>query len=264
MDMADTMRSLSAADVLRAWEMGQRQHPLERPLTLLALGTGLPRNRLASLPIGQRDALLLFLREATLGPRMDCGAGCPECAQQVEMSFYAGDIRLYDPVEVQLEADGDPEAGEISEQSRLTGELGSYQLSFRLPNTADLAALLDARDAQEALQTLISRCVIEVRREGALLDTKDLPVEVISWIGDRIAQADPQGDILLDLTCPNCDHRWQAVFDIGAYFWKEIATISKRLLYDVHALASAYGWRETDILNMSAIRREAYLEMVLG
>lgn len=264
MDMADMLRSLSAADVLRAWEMGQRQHPVERPLTLLALGTGLPRSRLASLPIGQRDALLLFLREATLGPRMESSAGCPECAQQVEMSFNAGDIRLYDPGEVQLEVGGDLEAGEISEQSRLTGELGSYQLSFRLPNTADLIALLDAHDAQEALQTLISRCVIEVRREDALLDTKDLPVELISWIGDRIAQADPQGDILLDLTCPNCGHRWQAVFDIGAFFWKEIATISKRLLYDVHALASAYGWRETDILSMSAIRRQAYLEMVLG
>ena len=42
----------------------------------------------------------------------------------------------------------------------------------------------------------------------------------------------------------------------------ELATQAKRLLREVHFLARAYGWREADILAMSARRRQAYLEMV--
>jgi hypothetical protein len=31
---------------------------------------------------------------------------------------------------------------------------------------------------------------------------------------------------------------------------------------EVHTLAAMYGWRETDILAMSAWRRQRYLEMI--
>jgi hypothetical protein len=37
---------------------------------------------------------------------------------------------------------------------------------------------------------------------------------------------------------------------------------ARRLLIEVHSLASAYGWSETDILSMSEPRRALYLEMV--
>jgi hypothetical protein len=33
-------------------------------------------------------------------------------------------------------------------------------------------------------------------------------------------------------------------------------------LRDVHELASAYGWRESEILALSPQRRQAYLELV--
>ena len=37
-----------------------------------------------------------------------------------------------------------------------------------------------------------------------------------------------------------------------------------RLLGEVHELASAYGWREHDVLALSPWRRQAYLQMVRG
>jgi hypothetical protein len=40
-----------------------------------------------------------------------------------------------------------------------------------------------------------------------------------------------------------------------------LTTWVRRLLREVHTLALAYGWREADILNMSARRRRFYLEM---
>jgi hypothetical protein len=66
---------------------------------------------------------------------------------------------------------------------------------------------------------------------------------------------------MLDFACPSCGHEWQSLFDIAAFFWAEIAAQARRLLREVHQLASAYGWREADILAMSARRRRAYLEM---
>jgi hypothetical protein len=66
---------------------------------------------------------------------------------------------------------------------------------------------------------------------------------------------------LLDLRCPTCGHSWHALFDIVAFFWAELASQAKRLLREVHTLARAYGWREADIVSMSARRRQLYLEM---
>jgi len=91
----------------------------------------------------------------------------------------------------------------------------------------------------------------------------DLPGEIAAQIAEQIERADPGADISLNLICPACDHRWQITFDIVTFFWAEINHLAKRLLREVHTLARAYGWREADILAMSAARRQAYLEMVL-
>ncbi|HUD55174.1 MAG TPA: hypothetical protein VMR02_08095 [Terracidiphilus sp.] len=42
----------------------------------------------------------------------------------------------------------------------------------------------------------------------------------------------------------------------------QIEARARRLLYEVHTLAAAYGWSEREILSLSAPRRALYLEMV--
>ena len=76
-----------------------------------------------------------------------------------------------------------------------------------------------------------------------------------------MAKADPQADVQFALTCPQCGHNWSSSLDVASYVWSEISARAIRLFNDVHALASAYGWRETDILSMSAARRQIYLEL---
>jgi hypothetical protein len=49
---------------------------------------------------------------------------------------------------------------------------------------------------------------------------------------------------------------------IASYLWGEIDDWARRVLRDIHVLASAYGWRESDILDMNARRRETYLQML--
>jgi hypothetical protein len=73
---------------------------------------------------------------------------------------------------------------------------------------------------------------------------------------------DIQADSRIEIHCPACGAQSSAEFDIAAFFWQEITAQARRLLREVHALARAYGWREADILAMSARRRQAYLSLI--
>jgi len=79
-----------------------------------------------------------------------------------------------------------------------------------------------------------------------------------------MSEIDPQADTKLSLVCPSCEHAWQADFDIISFFWREIDAWAQRTLLEVVYLASAYGWREADILNMSPWRRHFYLGALGG
>jgi hypothetical protein len=156
-----------------------------------------------------------------------------------------------------LRATAEPDAGQEAREL-VTDDL---TLQFRLPNSRDLAAILDCQDPAAARSLLMQRCVLRAERDGALVAGSELPAEVTTRLARRMAECDPQAEVLLDLRCPACDHAWQALFDIVTFFWAELAAQAKRLLREVHTLARAYGWHEADVLGMSARRRQFYLEM---
>lgn len=244
------MQSLSAVHMVQLWELGQGQHPLDRALTCLAAALpDMSLEALATLSIGQRDAYLLTLRELTFGPHMESQATCPQCQESLEFSLDTQAIRLIDPAQ--------PSPAVHHWQT------ADIQVQFRLPNSLDLAATL-TNPANPPLQrlVLIERCLLEVTYQGRIAAIADLPDSLITEVGAQIAAADPQADITLDLACPACDHRWQVLFDIGEFLWTEVTTQAQRLLLDVHRLAQMYRWRETDILAMSSLRRQFYLNLV--
>jgi hypothetical protein len=242
------MRPLSAHDLLRVWEVGEGQHPVDRALTLLAAGCPeLTRDELAALSIGQRDARLLTLRERTCGPRMYGFAACPKCAERLEFDVAVVDLRV----------DAEPDEGEGAWE--LVAE--DLVLRFRLPNSQDLAAAAGCQDISTARELLVQRCVLQASRDGMQIRCSELPAEIIGALAQRMIEYDPQAEVLLDLRCPECDHRWQVLFDIASFFWTELSAQARRLLDEISSLARAYGWREADILTMSARRRQYYLEL---
>jgi hypothetical protein len=81
-------------------------------------------------------------------------------------------------------------------------------------------------------------------------------------VAQRIAELDPQAEIVLDLNCAVCDHRWQAPFDPAAFLFREAEAAVARLTNEVHQLARAYAWSEESILAMGAARRRRYLNLV--
>jgi hypothetical protein len=235
------MRALSAADLLTLWELGQRQHLLDRALTLLgAADPGRTRAELAALGIGERDRLLLDLRERTFGPTLDCVAACGACGGSVEFRFSVAEARL--PFA--------PRAATFSVES------DGASRCFRLPTSADLAAVAGRTDREAAARALLGRCLVEPGPGDRL--TPDLARRA----AERMSQLDPQAEVRLDLSCPSCGHRWEAVFDVAAWLWKELDARARRLLGEVHSLARAYGWTEAEILSLGEARRQAYLELI--
>jgi len=240
------MRALSVPELLGAWESGLEQGPVERALTLLgAACPETPRDSLARLSIGRRDASLLTLREWTFGSRVDSLVECPRCGQRLEIAFNIADVRV--------EGEAPPE---------LPATVEEYQLRLRPPDSTDIAAIAAEPAVERKRQLLFERCLIEARRGGEEAPAGKLPPEALNAVAERLAEADPQADIQLDVACSCCGERWKSAFDIAAFFWSEIDAWACRILREVHTLASAYGWSERDILALTPARRQFYLEMV--
>jgi hypothetical protein len=242
------MRPLSAQQILQVWEIGQGQHPLDRALTLLTFAC--PERSvadLAALSIGQRDSALLDLRRLTLGAQLNGFAACPQCGEKLEFQVNAADLQLSDP--------NQPMAPDY----QLT--LDTFELRFRLPNSWDLAAIV-GYDPAIADAQLLQRCLLQASQNGVAVPYAALPVAVVTQLAEQVVECDPQAELLLNLNCSACQHEWQALFDILTFFWAELTVQAQRLLREVHALARVYGWREADILAMSAVRRQQYLDMV--
>ena len=239
------MRPLSASELLAVWERGRRQPPVRQALLLLeAACPDETPEALAALPVGRRDARLLKLRASMLGSHLESVVACPACGEQLEFSLEAETLLV---------------ASEEDLPETFTIQSDGYEVSFRLPNSLDLADVAAREDAGAA--SLLERCLVHARQENEDVTVAQLPEVVAAAIVDSMLHADPQAEVRLALSCPACAHQWQSLFDIVSFFWSELEAWAQRLLYDVHTLASTYGWREADILAMSAWRREQYLNM---
>ena len=241
------MRPLAASDILKVWEQGEEQPAIDRGLTMLAVASPeLNLDELAALSIGQRDARLFELRELTFGPRLDGFTACPEC--QLRLVFTLDLAALRD------------RSSEPSVDEEFEFETEGCALRFRLPNSRDLSAVGTREDVAAARRLLAERCVLQASRNVAA--AAELSDEAVTQLAERIGECAPEAEVMLDFACPSCGHEWQSLFDIAAFFWAEIAAQARRLLREVHLLASAYGWREADILALGARRRQAFLEMI--
>ena len=246
------MNNLSALELLNIWEQGRSQTLNRQGLLLLAASC--PErsiDEIAKLSIGNRDALLLTLREKTFGQPLNGIATCPECAEQLDLTMKVADILI---------------EKKIGTNRELTTTIDNYEVKFRLPDSTDIAFLDNPIDVAAARQEIYDRCILSIcdTSENKKISIDVLPVEVMNEISDRIAKADPQADIMIDLSCPSCSKKWQMGFDIVSFFWSEITAWAYRILYEVRNLAMAYGWSERDILAMSPWRRQTYLEMING
>ena len=249
------MRPLNAAELLNVWEYGLNQSNLQRALIIIAAASPeLDSHAVANLSIGVRDARLLQLREWMFGAQLLNKAQCPQCGEKVEWQGKTTDLRIQ-------------AFAETSSAEEFSMEVDGYQLRFRLPTSLDIAAVMaliesDNSDSTIGATALLTRCVVSADHTGKVCDPADLSQHVLDVLSQKIEELDPQADIHTVLSCPECSHQWQLQFDIASFLWTEINTWAERTLRSIHSLASAYGWTEREILNLSPIRRQLYLGML--
>ena len=240
---------MNSADILRVWELGFRLGPIERAITVLAPALpGWTREDIASLAIGRRNALLIAARARLFGPRLNVFAECPRCRERLEFTLDSTSI-----------CSSDFDRGT---QSEVSLDAGEFCMRLRKVNSNDLEAAGGCADPDAATEFLIRRCIIDVTHNGVLSDFDSLPSEVLLQIEARLSEADPDALIIVDLHCPACSSSWELPLDIASFFWAELSAEAKRTCYEVHSLASAYGWGENDVLGMTPTRRQMYLELI--
>jgi hypothetical protein len=227
------MPAPTAAELLGAWERSATLGPVERDDVLLRLLEADVEP--AELPVGERDARLLELRELLFGSELDGVADCPRCGEPVEYALETCALLAGRP-----------------EESTFELLVGGRSVRARLPTGGDLAEAASTGDLDAARALLVERCLGKAGAPSA---------DLAAAVAERLAEADRLADAQLALACPECRHEWTLAFEAGAWLWSELEAWAWRTLLDVHTLASAYGWSEAEILALGP-RRELYLELV--
>ncbi len=234
------MIALNNAEFLALWEAGYRLHPLDRGL--LTIRASLPAedatDAVADWPLGRRNRALAQLRMLYFGPRLEGWTTCTECGEKLEFEL---DCRA-------LAESPDAERPQVT----VAGQ------NFRLPTSRDLAYIATESDAEQAVLGLLRKCSVEANSQAQWSN------ETIEAIANEMAVADPLAEISLGFECPVCHHASEESLDLPTFLWNEIESRARRLLAEVHALATTYGWAESSILRMSDVRRTTYLQMVQG
>jgi hypothetical protein len=245
------MHDLTDAWLLDIWEQGHSRGLVE--LGLIMLAGACPDAKLqdlAAIPAGRRDAMILRLRERIFGPCIVGLSTCPACGTENELTFEISDIlSAVDP-----QGEGRPGLMTLAHMG--------YEAKFRLPCTYDLLAATSQPSLERAYLALIDRCITNAFRNEKEIAVPDLPEQVIDAVAEMMAEQDPAADVQMKALCSSCGRQWHQSFDIIWFFWKEIESWAQRTLRDVNDLAAAYGWSESEILSISPLRRQRYLEMV--
>jgi hypothetical protein len=232
------MRVLTQVDFLALWEIGRSLHPLDQAVLTVEAAFPQEAENVADWPIGQRNRALAELHCACFGPSLRGWTACRDCEEQLEFEINARAL-------IETGASGGEQFVLVDGQS------------YRLPTSRDLAAVMHIKDPIVGTQRLLEQCCTAQK-----LPANAWNEEQIDAIGQSIAAADPLAEIMLSFDCPGCGSHFEQSLDLPSFVWAEIEGCVSRLLFDVHTLALAYGWSESDILSMSAARRGSYLKML--
>jgi len=223
-----------------------------------------------SLLVADRHYLLLKLREATVGDRIQITIACPQptCQAKIDIDFSTSEIPvkegdptgpLYSMLLSPLAAQGSGLADGESENE--------CAIRFRLPTGADqeILAPIVAVDEARAATMLLQRCIQRIgTRTGppTNADIAQLAPLAQSEIELAMEAAAPQVALTMEGACPECGQAFALPFDLAGYFLQELRRGADLLYREVHYLAYHYHWSERAILAMPKAKRRKYIEVL--
>ncbi|HEX7032019.1 MAG TPA: hypothetical protein VF172_03370 [Nitrososphaera sp.] len=198
---------------------------------------------LRKLSIGDRVALMLHIRRMELGDTLDCTISCVKCHKGMSVALSAAKLLGTKGLERSLGYDM---------------EVGGFNLTIKPLTALDQNKLLSTTEGEDLLQMLARSCIIGA---GQTLPEK-LPNEAMEAIGSMLEQIDPLSDIVLDISCPECGHKFSASFNVEDFVLRELRVGQSDIDSEVHWLALHYHWSENEILSLPMRRRRKYISLI--
>jgi hypothetical protein len=196
-----------------------------------------------ALPAVAAGSIALQVRRDWLGDlvRTDAACGSARCGQRVDIAFSIGDY--LDHHRPRAFRGAAPEPGGSGWLV-----LSGTEVRFRIPTVGDLLAALAAADPDE---TLAQRCVRPDR----------VPAAQARRVDRALAALAPSLTSDVTGSCPECGEQLSLRFDPVSYALAELRDAAAGVHEQVWLLASAFGWREQEILRMPRRRRAIYAEL---
>ncbi|WP_439579072.1 hypothetical protein [Elioraea sp.] len=249
---AMTVRPLSGADEEALLDAIDARLPSAAALTLLlgrcAAAEDQPLGAAADrLTIGEREALALRLRAATLPGPMVATMACTSCGAIIEMDF--------DPAAMATEVDRPVRRAVIAADG--------YRLECRPVTGEDQrCAAFPASDDEALGRALLARCVTVTDASGAPVTVEALPRALAERAAACVLSLDPGAETTLEAICPSCGAAVSGSLDAGGFVLAELARRASALPAQILAIARATGWDEGSILAMPPARRHRYAALL--
>jgi hypothetical protein len=217
---------------------------LERVVTFGELTVKLePHETIRNLTLGDRIALILQVRKAVFGEKIQAVLKCPICKEALSLDFSVRSLL---------------QPAKPSPKTAYTVEFENFVFIVKAVTGADLELVASVQDGENPQEQLARICIIS--------STPPLPEklsdELILAVSLKLQEIDPQADIVLSITCPKCIQPFQVPLDIEDYFFKEITARLKQLEREIHWIALNYHWSEDAILSLPVSKRKRYIELI--
>lgn len=204
-----------------------------------------------SLPLGARIARLLEVVRLTEGQdALAATLRCPEarCLQEFEVSLP------YDAILGQARQSAPPD-------NLVRFPLAGGTAALRLPTGRDQSAW----QRELGQQAEDSKALVSVVR--SLLVTEADPVPeldsaTLAAAAAAMESADPLVAFRISTACPHCRADLDLPVDLEAVALARLALARRAILRDVHALATRYGWTESEVLALPSGRRAEYRRLI--
>jgi hypothetical protein len=198
---------------------------------------------LAQLTVGDTVALILQTRRIMFGDYLHILITCPACGGEM-----ASDLTVSQLLQPPL----------LEPKKTYQTRVEEFMLMLRPVTCADLERLRENNGGMSPREKLVRSCVISSQPQ--------LPPEIeddlLGRISSKLGELDPQADLVLDLACPNCKHRFQVPFFPEDFILREIDAREPQFEREVHWLAFNYHWSEDTILSLSMSKRKRYVELI--
>jgi hypothetical protein len=212
---------------------------LDRLLTEAA-GTTVKPGCTADLAVCDCDRLCAAIYMEYFGDRIEGRMSCDNCFEAFDMTFSLQTLMQNLTERSQEISLPDPQGFFTSVDGR----------RFRLPTIAEQQTVAGL-GTDAAIAALVSRCVLD--NDSA---------EALDSVEKSMEQAGPILSVDLDAACPHCGATQIVRFDMQSYLFRALGHEKQFLLYEVHRIATAYGWTCEETLDLTREERRKFVQLI--